>query len=314
MLEQAVARSTLIVLLLSTTVLHCGGCERSSNLTDEGQRVWGRHKLAEDVKARAETPIDVYKLDVDADSRARVLSMTFDEVVARYGFVSLKASARFELIRNGHAIRVHERTAVEHGLHGSFRIVQKDEDEEVTREIVFNNDVLYIRNGPSGKMRVQGIIQDRHLALREEAWAPLKTFTAYFGNRLNLVQAGSSRVGRKKAARYRFSLERGNEPVAVPGMKGQREPIALSGDLFVDEKTGVATKVKLRGELKVPGAPDSKPGVLKVFLEMTMSPGTGKEIRPEEFVPTIAHRPVDLDPLKFLDSDTRTSTVIGGRR
>ena len=317
MLHGAVVRFRMMsALLLSAMLLHCGGCERSSGLTDEGLRIWGRHKVDEDVKARAQQPIDAYKVDVDADARQRMLTMAFDEVVARYGFLRLESVARFELSRNGHRIPVHEHTVIEHGLHGSFRVEQKDKDEDVTREIIFNNGVMYLRNGPTGKMRVQGVMQGEHRKLREQAWSPLRAFTSYYGERLGLVQVGAARVAGRTTARYRFTLMKGPELIGAPGMKGQRAPVALSGDLFVDERTGVPTKVKLRGELRIPSAPDSdvEPGNLKIFLDLVIAPAKGKEIKPESFVPTIAHRPVDLDPLKFLDSDTRTSTVIGGRR
>ena len=319
MLDEAVVRSpTLLALALSGASLHCGGCETSTGLTDEGVRVWGRHKLDEDVKARAAAAIDPYKLDANFATRKQVLTMPFDEVVSRYGFLRLETRATFDLNRNGHAITVQEHTIIEHGRHGSFRVLQKDKDGDVTRESVFNNGVLYLRNGPKGKMRVQGIIEDRHLALREEAWAPLKAFTSYFGPRLGMRQAGVKRVSKRPSIRYRLSLVDGPQWIEVPGMKGKKAPVALSGDIYVDEKTGVATKVKLRGELRIPVGADAgtnaEEGVLKVFLESNITPGSGDEIKPEAFVPTIAHRPVDLDPLRFLESDTRTSTVIGGRR
>lgn len=292
--------------------MNCGGCQKSTQLADEGLRLWGRRKVAEAVKARANARIDPFVLDADAETRQRVLTMSFDEVVARFGFLRLEGTATFDLSRNGHRIGIHEQTVVEHGLHGSFRVVQKDKDGDVTREMIFNNGVFYIRNGERAKMRVQGIIDDSHLALREEAWAPLKTFTGYFGPRLGLKKAGASRVAKRGAARYKFVLVEGPSLIEVPGTKGKKKPVALSGNLYVDEKTGVPTKVKLRAELSIPGAEDTEPGVLKLFLDLTITPIKGQEIKPESFVPTIAHRPVDLEPLRFLEEDTRTSTVIGG--
>ena len=312
--DGAVVRSAALLSVLSSwALLHCGGCEQSTGLSDEGLRLWGRRKLADDVKEQAQAPIDAAALDADDKARRRVLSMRFDEAVARYGYLELSSVATFVLTRNGHRVAVHESTVVQHGLHGSFRVVQKDEDEAVTRESVFNNGVLYIRNGARGKMRLQGIINDQHLAVREEAWAPLKTFTQYYGSRLGLSAAGSSRVGRRRAVRYKLMLLDGPELIEVPGINGKKAPVSLSGYVHVDAETGVPTKVKLRGELRIPGAEGAEPGILKLSLDSSIKPGKDEEIRPGDFVPTIAHRPVDLDPLKFLDTDTRTSTVIGGR-
>ncbi|MEL7369986.1 MAG: hypothetical protein AAFN74_13790 [Myxococcota bacterium] len=312
---RTVARAVhLSILVLSTAVLHCGGCEKSTGLREEGVRVWGREKIDDSVKARAQQPIDTGKLDVDTEMRARVLEMPFDEVVTRFGFLKLEAEARFELSRNGHQIPVYENTTIDHGLQGSFRVLQKDKDGDVTREAIFTNGVLYVRNGAKAKMRVQGIINDQHRAIREESWSPLKTFTGYFGPRLGLRQGRTRRINGRATVRYRLQLVDGPELIEVPGMRGKKKPIALSGDLYVDEKTGVPTQAKLQAELQIPGAPDAQPGVLKLFLDMKITAGKAEEIKPESFVPTIAHRPVDLDPLRFLKGDTRTSTVIGGRR
>ncbi len=315
MLHEAVARYRVLVALTATGWLLAGaGCERSSGLTDEGVRVWGRHKLDEDVKARAAMTIDAYKVDVDPESRARMFQMSFDEVVARFGFLRLQSKARFELSRNGQSISVFEQTVIEHGQHGSWRVLQKDKDGDITREVIVHNGMKYLRNGPTGQLRFQGIHQDRAQSVREQAWSPLRAYTSYYGERLGLVQVGAARVARRRAARYRFTLMKGPKLIGVPGMKGRREPLALSGDLYVDEKTGVPSKVKLRGKLRIPSAPDSdvEPGELKIFLELTIAPTKGDPIKPEDFVPTVAHRPVDLDPLRFLKADTRTSTVIGG--
>ena len=41
----------------------------------------------------------------------------------------------------------------------------------------------------------------------------------------------------------------------------------------------------------------------------------GRDLAPkaDEYIPTIKHRPVDLDPQAFLKGKTRTSTTIGGK-
>ncbi len=316
-LDEVVPRYTAIItLVLLGASFTSGGCTKSDGLAKLGQRTWGREKLDEEVKARAMEPIDAYQLDANPAIRQRILTMSFQELVARFGFLRLESTASFDLSRNGLRIPVFEKTVVEHGLDGTFRVVQQDKDEHVTREFIYNNGVLYIRNGNTGKMRVQGTIGDSHLKLREEAWAPLKAFTGYFGPRLGLRQVGGAKVGRRRAVRYRFGLLDGPELVAVPGIKGHKAPVALSGNLYVDEKTGIPLKVKLRGELRVPVAtdaqPDAEPGILKVFYTAVISPAEGKELKPESYVPTIAHRKVELDPLRFLEEDTRTSTVIGG--
>ncbi|MCK6551348.1 hypothetical protein L6R52_36270 [Myxococcota bacterium] len=289
------------------------GC--SSKKADPAEtKLWGRDLRSEETAARAKEPLDPQLLDVDDKIRARVLAMDFEEVVARAGFVEHKGVGKFELTTAGRTLAVVEDTTITHGLHGSFRVLQKDGDGEITRETVYNNGIFYARNG-AGEMRVQGILKDQHLVVRDEAWQPLRVYTSYFGPRLGLVKVGASSVDGRSAAQYRFTLVPGPDLVTVAGIEGAKKPLSLKGDLWVDESTSVPIRAKLEGVLEIPSAKaDGPSGKLELALDFTLKSVEGVEIKPESFVPTIKHHPADLDPLGFLDGGTRTSTVIGGKR
>lgn len=301
-----------VVLSLAAGLASCGGCDSGTEMSKEGVRIWGREKIAAEVMERAQTPIDAYLVGEQPNLTQRVLSMRYEEAVARLGFIRYEGTARFTLARNANQLDLVEKTTIEHGLHGSFRVLQKDKDDAISREVIYNGGVMYARNGP-GAMRVQGLVETRHLELLDEAWQPLRVYTSYFGPRVGLRKEGAGSVEGRGAAKYAFELREGSEFVEVPGMKGKKKPLSLSGTLFVDEKTGAPLKASLRGKLEIPPAKaDQKAGTLSLSLDFTIATIEGQEIKPKEFIPTIAHRPVDLDPLAFLDGGTRTSTVIGG--
>lgn len=300
-----------LTLTLATSLSACGGCDAPPPNAD---RLWGRDRAGEALEAKAKEPIDAYGLEERPELKNRVLQMKFDEVVARLGFLEYKGTAVFHLSRNGHHLRLHESTQIEHGLHGSWRVLQKDEDGTVTRETVFTNGVAYVRNGP-GKMRVQGAMDSQHREIRDEAFQPLSVFTSYYGPRCGLKKVGAAQVAGRGAAKYDIVLLEGSPLITVPGMKGAKKPITLSGTLMVDEQTGAPLAGKLEGVLSIPGKSDAtEPGKLELSLDFTITTVEGKEISPGEFVPTIKRHPVDLDPLAFLDGGTRTSTVIGGKK
>jgi hypothetical protein len=301
----------VIFLFLSIGVL--GACSNDKPGIDrEAKRLWGRDRLAEEVEKKAKETIDPYVLAENEDLRKRVLTMTFEEVVARIGFIEYKGVAKFDLASGGNSLSIVEDTAIQHGLHGSFRVLQKDGDGEITREIIYDNAVLFVRNG-GGEMRVQGIIKDQHLTVRDEAWQPLRVYTNYYGPRLALKKVGAATAEGRSAARYKFALQPGADLVEVPG-QGAKRPIDLSGDLYVDEQTGVPLKVSLRGTLEVPSKKGDKAGRLELALDFGIHQIEGVEIKPKSFVPTIRRHPVDLEPLAFLDGGVRTSTVIGGKK
>lgn len=290
----------------------CGGCENKPAATDQ-RLVWGRERLAAELQEKAKEPIDAFALADRPELKNRVLQMRFDEVVSRLGFLEYRGRASFNLRASLNGIEIVEDTTIEHGLHGTYRIIQKDADGAITREMIHNNGLNYLRNGP-GKMRLEGYADQSHRDQPEEAWQPLRVFTSYYGPRVGLAPKGTETVAGRSAVRYEFLLLEGSPLISVPGMKGQKKPVSLSGELFVDEQTGVPLKGNLRGKLEIPSTENKAPGSLELEHKFSLKTVAGTEIKPDAFEPTIERHPVDLDPLAFLDGGTRTSTIIGGRR
>jgi hypothetical protein len=293
-------------------VAACSNAGRSEK-DKQSRRLWGRDRLAQEVEVRAKETIDPYQLETDEKARRRVLAMDFEEVVARMGFVEYKGIGRFELSSHDKTIEVVEDTTIQHGLHGTFRVLQLDKDGDIAREVIYNNGILFVRNG-GGDMRVQGIIKDQHLAVRDEAWQPLRTFTGYFGQRCGLKKVGSATAQGRNAAKYAFHLLPGPDLITLKGTDGAKKPVSLVGDLFVDEQTGIPIKANFKGVLEIPSAKGESSGKLSLQLNYTLKATAGDEIKPKSFVPTIKRHPVDLEPLAFLDGGTQTSTVIGGKK
>lgn len=292
----------------------CGSCEGENPIEAQKQRLWGRQRITAEVAARAQQPLDPSSLDGQPTVKERVLNMSWAEVVARLGFIVYEGKATFILERNSRTLKVVENTTIEHGLDGTYRVMQTDESGSVTRETYFNNGVFFVRNGP-GKLRAQAVIHDQDNLTREEAWEPLQTFTRYFGSRLGLAKAGTTTIEGRPAIRYDFVLVPGNDYVQVPGIQGKKKPISIQGQIAVDMETAAPLQTQLIGQLEIPPPKtDQPPGRLDVTLQFKIRPGSGEEIRPKEFVNAISRHPVDLDPLRFLSGDTRTSTVIGGKK
>lgn len=305
--------STLLIVCAGLNLLALAGCKNDDGMAKERQRLWGRDKIGAALEAKAKTPLDAHALDERPDVKARVLTMPFVEVVARLGFLTYQGTAKFQLSRNKHSLPIYEKTTIEHGLHGSYRVLQKDEDGAVMRETVYVNGVYYVRNGP-GKMRVAGSKAKEAMVTTEQAFEPLKTFTSYFGPRLGLAEAGTKVIGGRNAVAYDLVLLEGSELVEAAGMKGKKKPVSVKGKIFIDEATGAPLGAKMKGRLDIP-PPEGKDewGKLTFNLDFEVTAGEGKEIKPGDFVPTIKRRPVDLNPVAFLDGGTRTSTVIGGK-
>lgn len=298
------------------TLTACDGCGGQDEVTlAESQRLWGREKIADAVVQRARQPIKAEKLDQNPNARSRVLNMPIEEVIARVGFLRYSGQARFSLERNGRSMTVFEDTLIEHGLNGGWRVLQRDESGVVLREKVYSNGLYYVRNGP-GQLRLRGVADTPGDLTRGEAFSPLSSFTAWFGARLTLKKVGRARASGLPAVKYRFALGAGPSTVSDPNRPEKKlRPARLSGYLLAELETGAPLEGELKGQLDVePPAEGSEWGRLELDLRFQLVPTDGPPIVVGEHVPPIRRRAVDLEPLGFLKGETRTSTVIGGRK
>jgi len=284
------------------------GCPANEENVSAKARIWGNEKVSTESEKLAAEKLDPRNL-ADRATLTRVLNMTFEEVVLRMGFVEYTGTAVIDVSRGGQNIRVTEESLIEQGLHGGFRVLQKDRRGEPTREGVHHNGIFFIRNG-TGEMRVQGIVKDQHITMRQEAWAPLSTFTGYFGERVGAKATGGTSHEGRPAEGYDLVLLDGPELIKA-GKDKPKKPVLLKGKIKVDAETAVVLMAELTAKLDVPHD-KGDPGHVEATLRSSLKTVEGKEIKPGEFVPTIKRHPTDLDPLAFLSGDTRTSTVIGG--
>ena len=303
-------RITIIVVLLSLGL----ACTKDRDNQKAKQRLWGRETIPTEVETLAKESLDAALLADDAKLRARVLGMGMEELYTRFGFFKYEGTAKLELAAGDQQLLIEEKSLIEHGLHGDFRVVQTGPEEKPLREIVYHGGILFVRNG-GGELRVQGIVNRQHKTVRDEAWEPLRVYTSYFGERLSLKPTGSATHHGRNALKYQLRLGPGPELVGKDTKDGAKRPVSLEGELWVDAETAAPVKCRLTGVLEVPGKsePESPPtGTLEISLDMSLSSVPGRELKPEKFVPTIRRHPTDLEPLAFLEGETKTSTVIGG--
>ena len=304
--------STLITLAL---LPGCGSCGGDEVTRAEGERLWGRVRVAAETAQRARDPIDARQLATNPETAARVLTMPIEEIIARIGFLKYQGKAGFVLERNGHRVEVFEDTLIEHGLNGGWRVLQRDDKGVILREKIHSNGLYYVRNGP-GKLRLQGAADALNDATRDQAFEPLSTFTSWFGPRLGMERTGSGLLHGRSVIRYRLGLVAGPSLVEAPNRPGKRlRPMDLTGRLAVDADTGAPLRGRLSGRVDIePPSPNGEWGRLDLQLEFDLTPTDGAPIVVGEHSPPIARRAVDLDPLGFLKRDTRTSTIIGGQK
>jgi hypothetical protein len=303
-------------------------CAKNPENIEAKQRIWDNEPVLAPAEALAKEEIDAGALARDPAAAARVLGMSIEEAAIRFSYFEYSGKAQIVVAGGRRKIDITEDTRITQGLHGSFSLVQKNENGDALREVIYNNGMMFVRNG-TGAMRAQGVVNDQHLIVRAEAWEPLAVFSGYFGKRFGLKKVGPAVFMKRNAIDYQIFLADGPELIPGTGDDKAKKPLSLKGQLLVDIQTGVVLKAKIKGKLEVPSAniPTStvtptkkakkakvvKSGTIRVLLTAKLKSIKGEEQRPKKFIDAIASHPTDLKPLAFMKGDTRTSTVIGGK-
>ena len=297
-------------------------CSKSAENQAAKKKIWNNEIEVPDLEKASKEKLDASKLADNLQTRERILRMTAQEAMLRYEPFEYKGKARIIVGGKKRRLDVTEKTKITVGLHGSFSIEQNDAEDKPTRALVYNNGTMFIRNG-SGDMRAQGIVNNQHLSVLEEAWEPLSVFSSYYGPRFALKSAGIESFNNREAFKYEITLGEGPELIESKDGDRAKKPLSLSGNILVDAQTAVVIKAALKGKLEVPSAkaPTSttaaakkapRVGTIVVRLDYALSTIEAKEQRPSKFIDAIRRHPTDLNPLAFMKGDTRTSTVIGG--
>lgn len=277
-------------------------------------RIFGKEPPTPALEKKAAEPIDGRAIGTDPVLAQRALRMSWEELVARLGVVEYRGVAKLEVSRGRPAFSVTEDSVITQGLGGSYRLFQKDGEGRELREAFYNNGVFFFSNG-TGQMRVEGMVRDRPLAMREELWAPLSTFLRYYGPRAGLAPAGEVAVGTRSGVKYQLVLVEGPAIVDAGDGDTPKAPKILKGHIVFDTDKGAPIEADFAGELAVPAATaGAEPGKITFSLTMRVKAVEALDLKPKTYVPGIERHPLEPEPLAFLDGGTRSSTIIGGKR
>jgi hypothetical protein len=275
-------------------------------------RVFGKEPPTPELEKKAAEAIDARALASDPALARRAWSMPWEEVVARLGVVEYRGAAKIDVARGRPQFAITEDSRITQGLAGSFHLIQKDSEGRELREAFYNNGVFFFSNG-GGDMRVEGMVKDRPLELRNELWAPLATFLRYYGPRVGLAPAGEVSVGGRSGVKYALVLVEGPEVVDDATGDAPKAPRSLKGHVVFDSERGAPIEAVFTGLLEAPSK--GEPGRIELSLNMRVTPvAAPADLRPAKYVPGIERHPLEPAPLAFLDGGTRTSTVIGGKK
>lgn len=296
-------------ILLAALCALAWSCNRDSGDRAQKKRIFSPEDPPR-VVASAKEKLDATALASDPALARRVVRMDAAEVTERLGPHRYAATVKFEWGTRGGQLELTETRSLQAGaggLNGDFHAVVSNSHDLGLDVIRVHGDVF--ARGKYGKFRQR--LRDRGMAERgrEEVFGALRDFDALFLGRLKLEAYGQAASDGRTAQRYRVTLgpavQAASAQAALPPLmepKGgtdaatlnrrrfaeKREPQEFSGELLVDDETGVVLRAKLEGRLKVPAEGDNgKEAFSRLTLDSAITEvGQAQDIkRPDDFLP-----------------------------
>jgi hypothetical protein len=270
---------------LAALALLAGCTDKVDRLAKE--RIFSPEEPAAELQ-RAKAPLAVKDAATDPAVFKRLLTMDRLEATRRLGGHRATTTLRLKWTRAGRTVTLAEEDRLQIDAEGRFRATSTN-DEDAGLEVVWVDGKAFARSryGPFRTRRIDRAQQDEW---RNQATPGLATTYALFGRRLRLAPLGSGTRGGRPGERFSFVLgEPWGEPDAradVPpvsfgqqriageeGLKAgpdadtarrldfeqRRVPESVSGELFVDEATGVVLQASARSRRRRMPSPASPP-------------------------------------------------------
>ncbi len=224
----------------------------------------------------AQSPIEAHKLAEDPVLLRRVLHLTALEAAERLGPFKLEAQVSFDWQRGPELVKLSEDHLVLVRPGGDYH-VRVNNDRQQGMELIRAGGTTYGRSR-FGRYRVRARDQGRGEEALDDAFGLLRTFDEMVNGRLRLSRPTAAEHLSRRAVRYEAGLGSATPSVADPAVPPvqyakdgpteatalrlkfaeRKEPRVVSGEVWIDEATGVPLKAELVGRISAPGEGQSE--------------------------------------------------------
>lgn len=261
-------------------------------------------------------PIDASAFGTDATAAARTLFMPFGAAAQRLGSVAFESRTYFVFGRGGDEYEQNNTAKVRQDSQGNFHVLLDTGTSQV--ELYLKGEDVFVRED-QGNLRQKARRDVRTDSWTDIAWSSIHQSLTLFAPQLRFGKAERETAVGRPALRYALQLVPEGEgialdpqlagglaPLPVPPPARWREikkPLSVTGNIWIDEATGVVLKVKLEGRLEIPDR-DVRPTQLLVRYEGAVKDiGKVGVINVPKSVPEYVRTPPPVDPISFFRSE-----------
>lgn len=331
-------RAPLFLVVALATASSLAGCQSREN--EAAKERLSQPEAVDPLIAQSQEALRASALVDDRHVRDRVNRMTFGEVALRLGSLKLVTEGELSFERTDLKVSSKEKVSIVQSDTGDFSVVTQTGDGS-EQQLVFANGILFLKNN-NGQWRASRDPVGERNELREEGAGIWRSFYDLFAHAITLENRGATTHKGRSAVRYAvkvgneeseaLALAKGAPP--PPRQKsddddeeGDAGPVASerevqqwvservrtwrkkarpgggSGEILVDEQTGVLLKVSFDGRLVV--GDQEPPAVLKVKLMHEVSE-VGKQhevVVPKDAIDEIVRKKWPVKPREMLEKE-----------
>ncbi len=255
--------------------------------------------------------LEVERLGSDSDTTRAILGMSFDEVARRLTSLVFDIESSFVFNRGGEELEQHHRAQVAQDASGNFRVEVSTGQSQVALYLI--GDDVFVRQD-TGNLRKRPRREANTDVWRELLWSSMQQSLALYSGALRLIEPRHETVAGRAAKSWRLALARGAEEgvtvplVIAPGLhlspvarwRELARPLAVKGNIVVDEATGVVLKLALEGRMEIADR-DVRPTQLTLRVEGAVSsPNAVAAIRAPRSVDEYERKAPVSDPIAFI--------------
>jgi len=321
-------RFAAVLFLVATALGPACACPRAEDV-EAKERLFSPPP-PDPMKAKAEEPIDAGALADNPEMFKRVSRMGFREAHARLGSMVLTSTSELSFSRDKLKVEAAEDVKVVYDTSGDFS-VHLVTGNESTQELIYANDVLFLKNN-NGQWRASRDPTGERIELLEDSAGVWRSFYDLFVHALTIENRGGKRVAGRDGIAYGLTVTNksaeaealgkdgaplnqqpsydGGPPPLVEETPEQKQALlgrlakwreraraaGGSGEMVVDADTGVILKVDFKGSLVV----GDEPTLAKLNVKMKYAlDGIGKdhEVKvPKEAIEEVTRKHWPVDP------------------
>ena len=311
-------RSTLLLVLISALPGCFGSCPTAADARAKAQ-IFSPQEPPK-AEREAKKALDAGALASDAKVRHDILRMPAAEMRYRLGSYVAVTKTSFTWTHGDDQVALKETATLDQARGGDFS-TSVDNDHDFGMALRWVDHIAYVKNR-HGKFLERRSDEAEYEKWRQAALSQLPVWLRLIHDRLALAKVGTGTEDGRPVVRYAVALAPKADPAVAPPPKPpwarppvypkggpdetlvhreavwkRGKPEMASGEIWVDQKTGVVTHFDLRAEVAVPPGKDGG-GAATLHFESTRNVTGAGAPHPID-VPE--HRPLEDRPKAIID-------------